>query len=216
MICPHCGVGVREEWREKELAKAPGPGTDDIWVHTAFTFVCSECRRICIRYAPYRQNGIPLADEELVYPQPAPVAVPKHVPEPFAGDLREASLVLAVSPKASAALSRRILQALLVEKGGARKRDLVEQIEEVKPTLPPYIVRTVDAVRVLGNFAAHPTKDKSTGEIVEVELGEAELTMQTVAELMRFYFTEPAEADAVLAGINAKLAAAGKTALKVT
>ncbi len=42
------------------------------------------------------------------------------------------------------------------------------------------IVCRIDAVRVIGNFAAHPIKSKSTGEIVDVEPGEAEWNLNTL------------------------------------
>ncbi len=44
--------------------------------------------------------------------------VPDEVEEPYATDFREAAATLHVSPKASAALSRRLLQHLLREKAG--------------------------------------------------------------------------------------------------
>ena len=49
--------------------------------------------------------------------------VPPEVPEEFASDYREACLVIADSPKASAALSRRCLQLILRKKLGAQGRD---------------------------------------------------------------------------------------------
>ena len=58
--------------------------------------------------------------------------VPAEVPEEFAADYREACLVLADSPKASAALSRRCLQHILQEKSGAKtQNNLAKTIEEV-------------------------------------------------------------------------------------
>ena len=55
------------------------------------------------------------------------VPLPPEVPQEFAGDYKEACLVLADSPKASAALSRRCLQNLLREKSGTTKKDLADQ-----------------------------------------------------------------------------------------
>lgn len=103
---------------------------------------------------------------------------------------------------------------LLVDYGKAKKKDLVEQIEEVKPSLPPYIITTLDAVRVIGNFAAHAQKDKNTGLVLDVEPGEAELTLEAVEELLRFYFTDPQASSKRLAEIQAKLDKAGKPKLK--
>jgi hypothetical protein len=35
-------------------------------------------------------------------------------------------------------------------------------------------MESIDAVRNIGNFAAHPQKSTATGEILEVEFGESE------------------------------------------
>lgn len=40
--------------------------------------------------------------------------------------------------------------------------------------VPSYLTDAVDAIRNIGNFAAHPLKDTHSGEIVDVEPGEAE------------------------------------------
>ena len=56
---------------------------------------------------------------------------------------------------------------------------------------PSYIVESLDAVRNKGNFAAHPIKSKSTGEIVPVETGEAKWNPDVRESLSDFYFVRP-------------------------
>jgi len=75
-------------------------------------------------------------------------------------------MVLEYSPKASAALSRRCLQVLLRDKGNVKPSNLNDEIVEAMPDLPSHLAGAVDAVRSLGNFAAHPIKSQSTGEVV--------------------------------------------------
>lgn len=50
---------------------------------------------------------------------------------------------------------------------------MAKEIQEVIDSgkLPSYIAEGIDAVRNIGNYAAHPAKSQSTGEIVDVELG---------------------------------------------
>jgi hypothetical protein len=48
--------------------------------------------------------------------------LPSEVPPEFANDYKEACLIIANSPKASAALSRRCLQNILREKAGTTKK----------------------------------------------------------------------------------------------
>lgn len=128
----------------------------------------------------------------------------------FADDYREACLVLGDSPKASAALSRRCLQHVLQEKGGSMKRNLADEIDEVMPTLPSHLAGMIDTVRVMGNFAAHPLKNTNTGEIIDVEPGEAEWLLETIEMLFDFYFVQPAEVQRRRDAINKKLLDAGK------
>lgn len=146
----------------------------------------------------------------------ARASLPKEVVEPFASDYREACLVLSDSPKASAALSRRCLQALLRAKASVKSGDLVKEIQQVldSNTLPSDLAAAIDAIRAIGNFAAHPTKNTSTGQIVDVEPGEAELLLDVLEELFDFYFVRPAQLKAKLDAVNKKLVDAGKPPLK--
>ena len=118
------------------------------------------------------------------------------------------------SKKASAALSRRILQSILASKGGAKTKDLAEQIDEVLTKLPPSLANNVDAIRHVGNFAAHETKSKASGEIIDVEDGEAEWLLDVLEELFDFYYVAPAQAAKKREALNQRLKDAGKPALK--
>ena len=139
--------------------------------------------------------------------------VPIEVPDDFGRDYREACLVLTDSPKASAALSRRCLQHILREKAGVKSpNDLAKAIQEVveDPAVPPDVSTTLDMVRNIGNFSAHPNKSQSTGEIVEVEPMEAEWCLDTIEILYNYYFVRPAEIEKRIQAVNAKLDDTGK------
>lgn len=150
----------------------------------------------------------------LVYPRSASrKPVPQDVPGSIAEDYREACLVLEMSPQASAALSRRCLQALLREKGHLQK-DLINQIKDALPTLPSEIGNVLDAVRIIGNFAAHSTKSTSSGEILAVEPGEAEWSLEVLETLFEHYYEMPSHIDTRLEALNKKLKDAGKPPIK--
>jgi len=142
--------------------------------------------------------------------------IPIEVNEIIAGDYIEACLVLNDSPKASAALSRRCLQNVLLEKAGVKKGDLSNQIQTVIDSgkLPSHIEDEIDAVRNIGNFAAHPSKSNATGEILEVEPHEAEWNLQVLESLFDFYYVQPERAKARKAALNAKLSDSGKPPMK--
>jgi hypothetical protein len=120
------------------------------------------------------------------------------------------------SPKASAALSRRCLQHLLREELGATQRDLADQIQWIldERRLPSFLAGDLDAVRQIGNFAAHVMKSKSSGEVATVEPGEAEWNLNVLEGLFDFCFVQPTEAKAKRDALNAKLADVGKPPMK--
>jgi len=151
----------------------------------------------------------------LLYPlgssrPPVPAEVPSHIAE----DYNEACLVLPFSPKASSALSRRCLQAVLREAGGSTKSNLAAQIDEVLPKLPSHLQKSLDAVRNTGNFATHPMKSQSTGTIVDVEPGEAEWNLDTLEALFDFYYVQPRTLEEKRRALDKKLKDVGKRPLK--
>jgi hypothetical protein len=184
---------------------------------------CTECEGLVaigvLQSVERSAEGFPVAvnREVPMFPaRPRPRSVPEGTPKDVAQDFSEAALVLADSPKASAALSRRILQHVLREEGGFKGRDLNAEIEAAikSGTLPPALADDLDAVRHVGNFSAHPIKSTHTGEVVPVEPGEAEWVLDVVDDLLQHYFTAPALRAARRASLNAKLQEAGKPALK--
>src|SRR5260370_8233954 len=84
--------------------------------------------------------------------------VPNEVPTEIVDDYKEACLVLADSPKASAALSRRCLQNLLRRAAAVTPGDLSKEIDQVLESgkLPTDIAENIDPIRNIANFAAHP------------------------------------------------------------
>jgi hypothetical protein len=151
----------------------------------------------------------------LAFPRSSSRPVPPEVTDPYKTDFKEAAEVLALSEKASAALSRRCLQAILRDKAGVKHSSLYNEIEEAINAghLPPDIADGLHALREFGNFAAHPLADIQTGAIVEVDPGEAEWMLDIVERLFDFYFVGPALTASRKAAINAKLVAVGKKPL---
>jgi len=170
---------------------------------------CPECHKAIIYLYVTSANTW---ERFMVYPLNASRPIPTEVPNPYRQDFSEACTVLSASPKASAALSRRCVQAVLRDKAGTTKKDLYDQIEEVVTSgkVPSHISSELHAVRNIGNFAAHPMKSTNTGDIVDVEPGEAEWNLDVLESLFDFYFVQPAVAAKRKAKLNKKLKEAGK------
>ena len=222
MKCPHCLV----EFHDNPSSSYLGVDTDYYW--EIVTRLCAACER----YIFYLSRSSITVDERgskrrgglvsvtQVYPHgssrpPVPTQVLTETPD-IAQDYTEACLVLPESAKASAALSRRCLQHILEQKAGVNTRDLGKQIDELLASgkLPSHIADSIDAVRWIGNFAAHAIKAQNTGAIVDVEPGEAEWNLDTIEMLFDFYYVQPDVTRQKRAALNQKLQDAGRPLLK--
>ena len=151
--------------------------------------ICPACKKAIIYIQQVVPAGAPVpgatgrgASEprRLVQPRfPARSELGSGVADELKLDYLEACAVLGISPKASAALSRRILQSVLQQQGYTKHR-LVDQVEDVlnetdsSKALPTDLRNNVDVIRKFGNFSAHETVDRATAEIIGVEPEEAE------------------------------------------
>lgn len=222
MKCPHCLTAFNEE-KEKDSFYF-SEDTEGFWGLESYK--CPECRKSI--FFLQRGNGYvagpgghrlgvaSVIQQWLVHPKGEARPLPKEVPKEYASDFKEACVVLQDSPKASAALSRRCLQHLLREKAGVKHSDLANEIEQVIKSnkLPSYLAEAIDGVQNIGNFAAHPIKSRNTGEIIDVEPGEAEWLLDTLEGLFDFYFVQPAKLQQKRVTLNQKLGEAGKPPMK--
>ena len=216
MKCPHCLVSFHDAWTKWLDSRNKTDSCSDCkWVFRAKRTLCPECGQLIFRVDRYSPAG-PLLESITAYPKGTSRPVPPAVEGKFESDFREACLVIGDSEKASAALSRRCLQNLLREKAETKAKDLAPQIKEVLDSgkLPSHLADAIDGVRVIGNFAAHPIKSTHTGEVIEVELGEAEWLLETLEGFFDFYFVQPAKLDKKRDALNKKLKEAGKPPLK--
>ena len=210
MVCPHCLTAYHPQAQIHPL----GNDINCAWQLKWET--CPNCKKFVMRLLMLTHSGSDLG-ETVVYPKGASrKPLSPEVPTKLAGDYKEACLVIQDSPKASAALSRRCLQAVLREHAKVQPRDLSKEIDEVLASncLPSHLASAVDAVRHVGNFAAHPIKSTASREIIDVEPGEAEWLLDVLEGLFDFYFVAPAELQKKRDALNAKLAEAGKPPLK--
>lgn len=216
MKCPHCLVAFHDDVRVFHL-ESDAEGT---W--RVDRTHCPACKRFVMDLVLSKAvlvNGQQWVQQEVrhvrVYPRgtgrpPCPKEVLETAPD-VAADYVEACLVLTDSPKAAAALARRCLQHTLRAKAGVSPGNLADEIQHVidAHSLPTQLAENLDAIRQIGNFAAHPTKSRATGEIVDVEPHEAEWCIDVLEGLFDHYFVAPAAAKAKRDALTVKLSKPG-------
>lgn len=218
MKCMHCLV----EFYASQISTVIGEDVDGGWA--ILRFDCPACNKMNlflasaeIRSGPSGRSINKIVNTSPIRPKGSSrPPCPPEVHASLAEDYAEACIVLPDSPKASAALSRRCLQNLLRQATNVKPGNLSDEIQEVmnSGSLPTHLMQIIDAVRQIGNFAAHPMKSQSTGEIVPVEPQEAEWNLDVLESLFDFYYVQPAVVAKKRAVLNAKLQDAGKKAMK--
>ena len=203
--CLHCFKEIPNSW---VVGYSERDGNERTITFAVLT--CPLCQRTAAKLVLVPTEGS--REEMVVFPLGNARPVPPQVPKKYASEFIEASRTLSVSPKASAALSRRCLQLLLEDIGKVTKRQLSDQIQEAiaSGSLPAMLRERLSVLRELGNFGAHPIKGEHPGEIVDVELNEAEWCLDTIADLFDYWFVRPVEEKRLLDEFNAKLKAIGR------
>ena len=214
--CPHCGCTVffdaphavvRDGIHRHATCLGTESGGDSVHVYSS---LCPNCRK------PIVATRIESEGKEhcrLVHPYGVVRIIPSEVPKSIQEDFLEAAAVTSMSEKASAALSRRCLQNLLSDRG-YKGKDLNKQIDAALKDLPTRIGENLDAIRNIGNFAAHPIKFKTSGIIVDVEPEEANWNLDVLEQLFDFYYVQPKKAEEKRQKLEAKLKSMGKQPLK--
>ena len=218
MKCPHCLIAFHDEdlWERYEIETPEESAAT--WVCLAA--VCPICKSPIIKLVKEALGSFEVIDKRVIYPaSPQRAPVGNSVPEGLRQDYLEACQVLPLSAKASAALSRRVLQAILTDRGYARK-NLSEQIDAVlnesdrQKALPLSLREMIDAIRQFGNFSAHPITDITSLQIIDVEPEEAEWCLEIIEGLFDHYYVKPADSRSKRAALNKKLIRAGKPPAK--
>ncbi len=213
MKCPHCLVAFHAPEMFSNLIFDVDGGWRVIFL------TCPSCKKLIIYLENYEILGGFNSVISRILIRPPGVSrspVPPEVPVDIAEDYLESCLVLAYSPKASAALSRRCLQNLLRSAAKVKPGNLANEIQQVldSAALPTHLTESIDSIRNIGNFASHPMKSQQSGEIIPVEPCEAEWNLDVLEMLFDFYYVQPAIIAKKRADLDTKLATVGKPPMK--
>jgi len=151
---------------------------------------CPSCGR-----HTYRLGGSPLTWDNVFgqYPLAGQREPHPSIPPSIATDWTEAHICLSARTyKASAAMARRAVQGVCIDKGAAKGR-LVDQIKALVKSghLANQLGEWADHVRILGNIGAHPGEDG----LDTVSKDEAEAVVRFLDELLRWTYEMPYELE---------------------
>lgn len=215
MICPYCGIGMNVKWQSDALT-CPDDEYEESGYGQKYGF-CPECNGyiVVVQYGDefytedYTGKGIinNVLKQEQVYPKFVyKKTLDKSIPKKYCDIFREAESVLELSPRASATLSRYLLQMLLHEELNIKKKNLEEEIKTLETTtdIPSTLITMLQVVRRIANFGAHPKKSIQSNEIIDVEEGEADIMLDLINELFDYLFVKPHKQQEFLKNIKEK------------
>lgn len=111
---------------------------------------------------------------------------PNYIPNAILQDYNEACLIVNLSPKASATISRRCLQGMIRDFFNISKPRLIDEINAIKDIIDPLTWQAIDSVRQIGNIGAHMEKDINL--IIDVEPNEAQLLINLIEHLIQEWY----------------------------
>lgn len=153
-----------------------------------------------------------------LYPGRVGKPFPEFVPEAMVEDYKEAWSIIDLSPKSSATLARRCLQAMIRDFCGIRERTLFHEIDALrvmaeKDALPRGVdedtIGAMIALKDVGNIGAHMSE--IDGVILDVDAGEAEKLLGLIEMLFAdWYVARGKRAERIAAVLGVADAKKGK------
>lgn len=135
MLCPHCATIVHFDWSSTNAITQAGEGFTEYELHYA---ACPNCSDVVVKL----RKGTPVYTlgewivnqvqwEKIIHPKAKRIDDTESVPAAYLEDYEEAVKVLSSSPKASAALTRRLLQNIIREEYNITERVFQKKSESL-------------------------------------------------------------------------------------
>lgn len=189
--CIHCGVFAAQVWRAI-YSSEPG---NFVQIKPMDLNVCEHCH-----LKSYWYNG------KMIIPCEAPVP-PAHVDLPASciAEYTEARSIVALSPRAAAALLRLALQKLMLELNEKGKNINDDIGSLVSKGLPIQVQQALDYCRVVGNHAVHPG---------EINLNDTPDIAHNLFQMMNFIVEDRIARPKQIANLYSQLPAEAREAIE--
>lgn len=124
---------------------------------------------------------------EMIWPKFKGNFLPDFVPDSIRQDYEEACSIQNLSPKASAALSRRCLQGMIRDFWSIKdKKTLHQEIIALSGKVDQALIDALLSMKSIGNIGAHPETDVNL--IVDIDTGEAKSLIQFLEVLVEDWY----------------------------
>ena len=154
-------------------------------------FKCPTCDKISVN--AYGDPDFYQRDFINIFPFSNALQFPSYVPEKIRQDYEEACAIVNLSPKSSATLLRRCLQAMIGDFWNINEKRLVDAINQLEGKVPVSQWKVIDAIRTIGNIGAHPEKDVNT--IIDIEPDDAKKLLAVIEILIKQWYIERNEQE---------------------
>lgn len=215
MKCPYCNTAINIDWTDDIFPCEENDKDDGYNIEHGF---CPECKKLIIvlqhgercRSSQSDPFSYYLTDsnyEEIIYPKHSlSKMLDASIPEKYIKLYKESEQVNDISPRASATLSRYLLQMVLHEELHIKENNLEQEISklEMMTNVPSTLVKMLQIMRRVANFGAHPKKSTNSTEILDVEKGESEVMLELIEQLFDYVFVKPHQNEEFLRHINEK------------
>ena len=164
-----------------------------------------ECKKITLTTLLYscqwsgKWDKVELLNTWRLLPGSYAKVFPEYIPLALRKDYEEAAAIIALSPKASATLSRRCIQGIIRNFWGVSKTRLIDEIIAIEDKIDPLTWKSIDSVRKVGNIGAH--MEKNIDLIIDVEPDEAYLLLQLIELLFEEWYIHKHERELKLKAI---------------
>lgn len=158
----------------------------------SYIYKCPTCHKAVISFSG--RGELLQFDYIQVKPKSLAINFPEYVPTNIRTDYEEAYAILHLSPKASATLLRRCLQAMIQDFWGIAKGNLYEQISAIEPKVSPSQWKALNGLRKIGNIGAH-MKEDSDKILVDITVDEAEKLLAFIELIIKQWYIDRHEQE---------------------
>ena len=201
--CPYCNSVfplTGDTIQEREVYfKPPNTfgGPDDSGTRISF-YKCPNCNEYIVRAKGFGKKVLDINSQ--LRPLSFATQFPDYIPEAIRQDYNEACAIVNLSPKASATLSRRCLQAMIRDFWNITETTLYKEIESLDAVIPATQKKVLHSLRQIGNIGAHPEADVNT--IIDIEPGDAEKLIKVIEFFIDKWYIDRYEQERLFDEIN--------------